>query len=119
MQPTAARPFRFCWFCESIHPEDLIAVLAKGGYLLGCDWKYNWPHKFYVHGVIDPKDLNRELIGKWYNDHLRDLDDDTFFSMAKLLESYAGIKWIITPEDTLGFDAPYFGFKKQRPRNGH
>jgi hypothetical protein len=70
-------PFRACSYCGSIHPEDLWMLLtghrllteaeqAKYGtrYCLltdrpevklgGSDWKYGWPHKFYVEGIPNP-----------------------------------------------------------------
>lgn len=40
--------FRRCSYCGSIHPEDLLRVLADGARMHGSDWKYSWPHKFYV-----------------------------------------------------------------------
>lgn len=39
---------RTCDYCGSIHPEDLLKILESGGSLGGSDWKYGWPHKFYV-----------------------------------------------------------------------
>lgn len=46
--------FRTCGYCGSIHPEDLLAVLRNGATLHGSDWKYGWPHKFYVEGIPNP-----------------------------------------------------------------
>jgi|ERR1700687_324385 len=40
--------FRHCSYCGSLHPEDLIAALKAGATMHGSDWKYGWPHKFYV-----------------------------------------------------------------------
>lgn len=42
---------RKCSYCGSIHPEDLVTLLRNGARLEGADWKYGWPHKFYVEGV--------------------------------------------------------------------
>jgi hypothetical protein len=47
-------PFRSCSYCGSIHPEDLIALLKAGATMHGADWKYGWPHKFYVEGIPNP-----------------------------------------------------------------
>lgn len=45
-------PFRTCSYCGSIHPEDLYKYLSEGiAELGGSDWKYGWPHKFYVEGI--------------------------------------------------------------------
>lgn len=50
----AATPFRTCGYCGSIHPEDLLHALRNGASLHGSDWKYGWPHKFYVEGIPNP-----------------------------------------------------------------
>lgn len=46
--------FRTCSYCGSIHPEDLLRVVEAGATLGGSDWKYGWPHKFYVEGIPNP-----------------------------------------------------------------
>lgn len=53
LHPTNDLPmaFRTCSYCGSIHPEDLLAALKAGATLHGADWKYGWPHKFYVEGI--------------------------------------------------------------------
>ena len=43
--------FRSCSYCGSMHPEDLLKAIEAGAKLGGSDWKYGWPHKFYVDGV--------------------------------------------------------------------
>ena len=53
--PYGAEPFRSCGYCGSIHPEDLTRALEAGATLGGSDWKYGWPHKFYVEGIPNPK----------------------------------------------------------------
>lgn len=45
---------RHCSWCGSVHPEALIRLVAEGAQLGGSDWKYGWPHKFYVHRVPNP-----------------------------------------------------------------
>lgn len=46
--------FRTCSYCGSIHPGDLVKALEAGATLGGSDWKYGWPHKFYVEGIPNP-----------------------------------------------------------------
>jgi hypothetical protein len=43
--------FRTCSYCGSIHPEDLLNALRAGAKAGGSDWKYGWPHKFYIEGI--------------------------------------------------------------------
>lgn len=48
-------PFRTCWYCGSMHPDDLLSFMASAPVTLGeADWKYGWPHKFYVEGIPNP-----------------------------------------------------------------
>lgn len=64
--------YRTCSYCGSIHPEDLYTHLRDWNLnrstleklishsekqmlpLGGTDWKYGWPHKFYVYGITNP-----------------------------------------------------------------
>jgi hypothetical protein len=50
----SASPFRTCGYCGSMHPEDLYHALRNGASLHGSDWKYGWPHKFYVENIPNP-----------------------------------------------------------------
>lgn len=47
--------FRTCSYCGCIHPEDLVNAIAAGATLGGSDWKFGYPHKFYVQGIPNPK----------------------------------------------------------------
>lgn len=48
-------PFKQCSYCGSIDPEDLIRFLKEGCTMHSADWKYGWPHKFYIDGIPNPK----------------------------------------------------------------
>lgn len=127
------RPYRACSYCGSIHPEDLMAALAAGAKLRGADWKYGWPHKFYVSEIPNPlvgqaikigssyKDgVSTPMMGiagpttwaKWYNEHLTDLDPETFAKLAAMLKEHCGIEFSIDPEKGLVYRAPYAGYQK-------
>lgn len=97
------RPYRTCSYCGSIHPEDLLALIEKGATLGGADWKYGWPHKFYI------KDAPPGVFGKWYNDHLTDTgyDDE---ARNKLFETIKGLTQIdfFFEDSKLHFRAPRF-----------
>lgn len=47
--------YRSCAYCGSMHPQDLFTALQDGAKVEGSDWKYGWPHKFYVRGVKNPR----------------------------------------------------------------
>lgn len=107
-------PMRTCSFCGSGHPADVVRALAAGAKFCAADWKYGWPHKFYLDGIQNPiagqqiivgsksNGRNVEYIrgralpkthGKWYNIHLRDLDAEDFAELAGLIRSMTGIQF--------------------------
>lgn len=150
-------PFRTCSYCGSIHPEDLYKLLTDGPPTVrmhGADWKYGWPHKFYVEGIPnpiagqqvcdgsrhiganEPTEEDRRQFSNWrkdergywrgehigvapdsthakfYNLHLRDLDDEAFALFAPVLSRHSGIDWFKNAEGLVMFRAPREGFQK-------
>ncbi len=96
---------RTCSYCGSIHPEDLLRFLEQAGHTLGgADWKYGWPHKFYLQGGA---------FGKWYNNHLLDegFDDEARASLITAIYIKSGIEFSLN-EGRLGYRAPYTGYQK-------
>lgn len=99
-------PFRQCSYCGSMHPEDFFNALKNGARPDMADWKYGWPHKFYVNGIVNPlagqvvevgsrsgSNGEREpimgeapafTVAKFYNVHLRDIHDEA--ALAALIE---------------------------------
>lgn len=96
--------YRHCSYCGSLHPQDLRAILEAGGKLSGSDWKYGWPHKFYVHPIGGG-------MLKWYNAHLRDMSEEELAAFAPLLLEYSGIKFV-REEGTLMCYASYYGYQR-------
>ena len=102
--------FRTCGYCGSIHPADLLAELESGAKLdATVDWKYGWPHKFYVEGI--PNLLAGKVVrtggsykdgvetpimspapqhahAKWYNAHLSD-EGYSPEALSKLIDALA------------------------------
>lgn len=97
------------------NPEDYLKALhahqrevnAMGPRLHGADWKYGWPHKFYIHGA------SAGYI-KWYNQHLDDkgYDDEAWKALVDLLECHGGVKFFRNEKGQLAFKAPYCGFQR-------
>ena len=109
-KPDSDRPFRHCSYCGSMHPLDLLAGLEQGARLGGSDWKYGWPHKFYVY---DYPNTGKYSMFKWYNKHLLDLDTDLFTKLAALLDTHAHILFERKEGDAgLYYRAPYAGYQK-------
>jgi hypothetical protein len=132
--------FRTCSYCGSIHPDDLLAFLKQGAKMGGADWKYGWPHKFYVRDIPHPMEgkevvqgmhskgvqradgtwdrIETPLTGiagkmwaKWYNEHLIDLEGEVFEKLAEALLVHCGIQWT-KDEKGLGYRAPHAGYQK-------
>lgn len=101
-EPTASQSYRTCYYCGSIHPEDLLRLLKAGAKLRGADWKYGWPHKFYVE----------QPFAKWYNAHLQDegYDEEAWNAIAGALKA-SGIEWR-RDEKGVKWAAPCDGYQR-------
>lgn len=132
------RPWRHCGYCGSIHPQDLLDALSRGARLGGSDWKYGYPHKFYVNDIPNPRAGERvktgghmytddagqrhddptfgpapaTLMGKWYNEHLLDegYDEEALTALIETIAQRAGITFEIR-DGQLYYRAPYYGFQ--------
>jgi hypothetical protein len=98
-------PYSHCSYCGSIHFDDIRKVLAEGGKLGGSDWKYGYPHKFYVY----PKDGS---MLKFYTAHIQDLKDEEFTEFAVLLKTYTGIEFSKDEQGNVMYHAPYHGYQR-------
>lgn len=97
-------PYQHCSYCGSIHFDNVRQIISEGGQLSGSDWKYNYPHKFYVM----PKNGGQY---KFYITHLQDLSDQEFQPFSILL--YAATHIEFTRKDgKLFYSAPYYGYQK-------
>lgn len=128
--------FRSCSHCGSMHPGDLYEALMGGAHMDGSDWKYGWPHKFYLESVPVPPefqgvtycssytyingvktDLQYARIGptthgKFYSIHLLDAGyNDT--ALAMLMEEISIRTKIFFKIDSgkLGYTAPSHGYQ--------
>lgn len=71
-----------CSYCGSLHPDEAVKLLkTPGTRYSGSDWKYSFPHKFYIGG------------GKFYVKHLPDAGPSAFEEFAKLSRELFGIGW--------------------------
>lgn len=88
-----------CSYCGSLSPAEAVKLLkTPGTSFSGSDWKYGWPHKFYIGGT------------KFYNEHLVDADEATFVEFSDLSAKIFGITWNKHPEKGLGYKSPKGGF---------
>ncbi|MHB2016975.1 MAG: hypothetical protein ACYCW6_08535 [Candidatus Xenobia bacterium] len=128
--------FRTCSYCGCIHPEDLLNALNAGATLGGSDWKYGWPHKFYVEHIPNPIAGQMVEVGwtvsngvttttptmgtappfvyaKWYNQHFQDdgYDNEALAALLSAVSEHSGIQWE-KDERGVKFRAPHGGYQK-------
>lgn len=128
--------FRRCSYCGSVHPGDLVALLksGQGVRMHGADWKYGWPHKFYVEGIpnltprvdcsvgsswkdgVETPILGKSsavIMAKFYNDHLNDegYGEDELSELISLIETQTGIAFTFGDKG-LRYAAPSAGYQR-------
>jgi len=130
--------FKCCGYCGSMDPVELAELIEAGkATMSGSDWKYGYPHKFYVD-VKNPHPEKQVIIcsrslwengerkeeveygtqGQWlylkfYSNHLALLDNNTFARVAPIINKACGITWEMG-DDGVYYRAPYFGYQKSR-----
>lgn len=130
--------FKHCGYCGSMDPVELSELIEAGkATMSGSDWKYGWPHKFYVKIVNphpdkqvkkcsrswwDEKEQKRKeeveygpqgpwLHSKFYSNHLGLLDDETFAKVAPIISKACGITWE-KKDGNLYYSAPHHNYQK-------
>jgi hypothetical protein len=79
-----------CSHCGSMTPAEAIRRLrTKGTTYSGADWKYGWPHKFYIGGPYPHK---------FYTAHLEDADASELEQFAELSHNLFGVLWARGPQ---------------------
>ena len=63
--------------------EAIKKLQTPGTHFSGSDWKYGWPHKFYIGS------------DKFYNEELFSATPENFATFAELSKKYFGITWEI------------------------
>lgn len=117
--------YRTCGYCGSLHPEDLLEAHRDGRIVTlgGSDWKYGFPHKFYVDlknpepdrvfNVGSRAAKQDKLFGKFYTEHLGDqgIDDEAFAAIAAVLQELGGIEFS-RDEKGVKYKAPHHGYQR-------
>lgn len=127
----------FCNYCGSISAKNLSTLLKdKSTKLSGSDWKYGWPHKFYIEfknpepnrlfilgtssspvdGWVQNTDGDYIKLGKrktfqvkWYNSHF--YDDGVPDELWEQIAHASRIRFRIRQDGRLEYIAPYGGFQ--------
>lgn len=102
---------RTCSYCGCVHPADLLRLIEAGAEVGGSDWKYGWPHKFYVTTPSNPE--QKGIWAKWYNEHLKDAgyDDEALALLLAKLEKHSGIRFELDG-GRLRYRAPHAGYRR-------
>ena len=129
--------FKCCGYCGSMDPVELAELVKAGKATLhGSDWKYGWPHKFYVEVenphpekqvyqwgryCTDENGIRQEeehygpqgpiLHLKFYSEHLGLLNDESFAKVAPIISEACGIVWE-KKEGKLYYAAPHHNYQK-------
>lgn len=102
-----------CRYCGSIKVEDAIKFLKQPGtHFSGADWKYGWPHKFYLEpvnpeaekvvevGSQSENGTTTPIMGKrphlhykFYNSHLKEATEEQLKEFSELSTKAFGIAW--------------------------
>lgn len=109
------RPDGTCSYCGSITPELAVrALITRGTRYSGADWKYGWPHKFYLDipleggpcqteiGISYKGGVETPIIGtkgydhrKFYNSHLLDANPEVVEDFSELASRLLGVRFMI------------------------
>jgi hypothetical protein len=97
--------YTHCSYCGSIHFEDVKRLAYHGAHFGGSDWKYGYPHKFYI------TTKEGEMV-KFYTIHLEDLHDPELFAeIVTIFKQQTGIAFE-RREGGVWYEAPYHGYQK-------
>jgi hypothetical protein len=122
-----------------MEPEELANLIKEGKAVMhGTDWKYGWPHKFYVDlpnpnagkpvqvgkggydeaGEWDKDKIimgvgSKNLYAKFYSNHLKLLTREQFNEIAPIISEACGITFTLNPEGELYYSAPCFDYQKE------
>jgi hypothetical protein len=90
-----------CSFCGSMSVAEVIETLQiEGSHFSGSDWKYGWPHKFYIG--------KKGQHGKFYAVHLFDATPEEWAQWREIVYPLIGIRFEID-EQGLKYGAPGHG----------
>ena len=121
--------FKCCSYCGSMDPVELAKLIEQGDATMsGSDWKYGYPHKFYVK-IKNPNPDKEVVVGnnrygeiygkkeyfehKFYTNHLELIDIETFNKIIVFINNACGIIFK-RDENGLRYLAPCYGYQKSK-----
>lgn len=103
-EPTERWSQHTCSFCGSVRPLNAAEWLEHGNNASGSDWKFGWPHKFYLSD-----DEGKEW--KLYSEHLTELGPDSFQRVTTAIANVLHIRFEYDAADRMFVRAPEFGYQ--------
>jgi hypothetical protein len=103
-----------CDYCGSLSVTQLIEALnTPGTHYSGTDWKYGWPHKFYIQ-PMNPE-TQKTTFGKFYNVHLKgNIGEEIFQQASSLIWKNLHILFVLDDQG-LRYSAPscneFYGYQ--------
>lgn len=112
-----------CSYCGSLTIDGILEALSTSGTgYSGADWKYGWPHKFYVDipcvayerivysryengAVTHTKGASSVRHHKFYATHLRDATPAQLEAWNQVAAPLLGVQFNLHPESGLGWSA--------------
>lgn len=119
-----------CSYCGSITPEDFLRFCAMPGMRYsGSDWKYGFPHKFYLTVPCEPYErtvnsthqggkvleVKRAVVmtryAKFYTLHFADATDEQLAQYREIGQPLFGIEFGRNEQGKLYYKAPEHGYQ--------
>lgn len=101
--PDPRFPALTCSFCGSVQPEYAEKLLTRDEPTVsGSDWKYGWPHKFYL---TDEKGQ----MWKFYSEHL--LEASNFETLTAALSTVLHVTFEYDLQGRMNYKAPSKGYQ--------
>ena len=119
-----------CSYCGSMTIDDVVKYMRIPGTTYGgSDWKYGWPHKFYIDIPCAPYERlvmskyesgkapvhERRIVSerhhKFYSTHLRDATPEQLAAWNSVVAPLLGVAFDLHPEKGLGYRALCHGYQ--------
>lgn len=122
-------PFPLCSYCGSMTPDDFLDQIRKGAKVGGSDWKYGYPHKFYVD-IPNPNPDEKRIVGwgpgeddvtwstyptlhlKFYTEHLEGWEPLKDEKVQDEIYRATGISFKFGDDGRVVYSAPCFGYQR-------
>jgi hypothetical protein len=119
--------FPTCSYCGSLSIEAVLQAFQTAGMeWSGSDWKYGWPHKFYLEIPCEPmmacvsRGPDPDQFGyarrtkehfKFYSEHLIDATPEQLEEWNRVVMPITKIRFVIGSDGELRYSSPCHGYQ--------